>query len=296
MCVSGNDSYQLVRLSDGGFSICSVAEGETFHPVAGPTAEAEALYLRQLRIRERLGECAGETFVIWDVGLGGAANVLTILRGVADIRGCIEVISFDRTLQALAFALEHVEALEYVRGFEPWLHELLREAVTEFRFREVHVRWQVCLGDFPTVMEDAAHRLSERSRCLYSPPHAVFYDAFSPAVNPEMWTGSVFRNLHRLLAQGRPCALATFSRSTMVRVAMLLAGFYVGAGLAIAGKEETTVASNAPALVARPLGRDWLERARRSGSAEPLHEARHVRSPLGPENWRRLERHPQFCP
>ena len=289
-----NDSYQLVRLTDGSFSICSVAEGEIFHPVAGPVAEAEALYVRQLRLRERLGECAGEVFVIWDVGLGGAANVLATLRRLADIPGCIEVISFDRTLEALAFAVAHAGALDYVRGFEPWIREIAREHVTVFRFNEIKVRWQVCLGDFPTIMEDAAQRLAERSKCLFPPPHAVFYDAFSPVVTPGMWTAPVFRNLYSLLARGRPCALATFSRSTMARVAMLLAGFYVGPGAAIAGKEETTLAANAPALVANPFGQNWLERVRRSGSAEPLIEPRHVRAPLSQENWWRLERHPQF--
>ena len=71
--------YQLVRLANGVHSLHSVAERETFHPVIGPAAEAEALYVRQLRLRERLAEHAGE-FVIWDVGLGAAANALTALR------------------------------------------------------------------------------------------------------------------------------------------------------------------------------------------------------------------------
>jgi tRNA U34 5-methylaminomethyl-2-thiouridine-forming methyltransferase MnmC len=47
--------------------------------VFAAVAEAEALYVRQLRLPERLRRSSGE-FVIWDVGLGAAANVLTVLR------------------------------------------------------------------------------------------------------------------------------------------------------------------------------------------------------------------------
>ena len=66
------DDYKLVRLANGAYSIHSVAEGETFHPVVGPVAEAQALYVNQLKLRERVRDEPGE-FVIWDVGLGAAA-------------------------------------------------------------------------------------------------------------------------------------------------------------------------------------------------------------------------------
>ena len=66
--------YQLVRLNNGICSVRSLADAETFHPVVGPVAEAEALYVNQLKLRERLQNHSGE-FVIWDVGLGAAATV-----------------------------------------------------------------------------------------------------------------------------------------------------------------------------------------------------------------------------
>ena len=72
-------NYKLVQLAGGAYSIRSLAHGETFHPVVGPVAEAESLYVNQLRLRERLQNHVGE-FVIWDVGLGAAANALTVLR------------------------------------------------------------------------------------------------------------------------------------------------------------------------------------------------------------------------
>ena len=52
------------------------------------------------------------------------------------------------------------------------------------------------------------------------------------------------RDLFRLLDPQKPCAMPTYSRSTMLRVTLLLAGFYVGRGHATGEKEETTIAAN----------------------------------------------------
>lgn len=125
-------------------------------------------------------------------------------------------------------------------------------------------------------------------------PHAILFDAFSPAKNPAMWTLPLFTNLFQLLDPQRPCALTTYSRSTILRVTLLLAGFFVGAGRATGLKEETTIAANDLSLIAEPLDRRWLERARRSHSAEPLMEPVYRIAPLSAKCWEQLQAHPQF--
>ena len=81
----------------------------------------------------------------------------------------------------------------------------------------------------------------------------------------------------------------------MLRVAWLLAGFHVGVGQASGYKEETTLAANTKDLITDPLDQRWLERARRSQSAEPLWEPAYRQAPLTEESWRRLREHPQFA-
>jgi tRNA U34 5-methylaminomethyl-2-thiouridine-forming methyltransferase MnmC len=125
-------------------------------------------------------------------------------------------------------------------------------------------------------------------------PHAIFFDAFSPAKNPAMWTLTVFENLFRALDSQRPCALTTYSRSTLIRTTLLLAGFYVGVGHATGLKEETTIAANDLSLLADPLNTRWLERAFRSDSAEPLREPVYSRAALSVATADKLRRHPQF--
>jgi len=217
--------------SCGIHSVHSTAHAETFHPVIGPVAEAEALYVRQLNLCQRR-ELTPEPFVLWDVGLGAAANALTVLG-----------------------SLRHLT---------------------------VH------LADFPDLIQSATAE-------SFPKPHAILYDPFSPAKNPAMWTLPVFRRIYRLLDPARPCALPTYSRSTLLRVTLLQAGFYVGAGHATGEKEETTIAANSRSLITEPLDRTWLERVRRSTSAEPLTEPAYRQAPLSPATWNQLMAHPQFC-
>src|ERR1700722_1776032 len=123
--------YKIVRLANGTHSVRSSVERETFHPVIGPVAEAEALYVKQLKLRERLARHEGE-FVLWDVGLGAAANVLTILRSTADIACSLRIVSFDKTLEPLRFALAHPAELCFIEGYESRVQSLLATGHARF--------------------------------------------------------------------------------------------------------------------------------------------------------------------
>ena len=287
--------YRLVRLRNGACSVRTLAEDETFHPGIGPAAEAEALYVQQLLLPERVRESGGE-FVIWDVGLGAAANALTAIRLIREgLRGNtarIRLVSFDRTSAAAAFALEHASELGYLAGFETSLAGLVRNHSVKLNADLLKVEWRLELGDFPALVSARAHARPTNSE---SPaPHAILFDPHSPKKNPAMWTVPLFAGLVQRLDPGRPCALATFTRSTMARAALLLGGFFVGVGHPSGLKEETTVAANRLDLLDEPLDRRWLERAQRSDSAEPLREPVYRQGPLAAATLERLQRHPQF--
>lgn len=285
------DDYQLVQLANGENTLFSASYGEKMHPGLGPSAEAELLYVRQLNLRDRLQSCP-EEFVIWDIGLGAAANAIAALRATRDLPRSLRLISFDNTREPLAFALQHAHALGYPQGYESPLSQLLQTGGAEFQNDRLAVTWEFHLGDFPAFLSGRA-KFSDPARL--AAPHAIFFDAFSPAKNPAMWTLPVFENLHRALDPARPCALTTYSRSTMIRVTLLLAGFFAGAGRATGLKEETTLAANTPDLIAAPLDARWLQRAARSDSAEPLRSATYSRARLSPESERKLRAHPQFA-
>jgi tRNA U34 5-methylaminomethyl-2-thiouridine-forming methyltransferase MnmC len=295
-----SEQYRLMRLANGAYSLRSETHGETFHPVIGPMAEAEALYVNQARLPMRMAQCTRE-FVIWDIGLGAAANPLAVLQATRHVPCQVRLVSFDRTLRPLAFALENAGALGYFNDFQEPLKELMRTGQTIKNEECRIIRWELRVADFPTWTEQAAKlRLGAASAAQmpmtsFPPaPDAILFDAYSPAKNPAMWTLPLFTRLFSLLDPRRPCSLATYSRSTLLRATLLLAGFYVGRGRATGEKEETTVAANTPDLIDAPLDARWLTRARHSTSAEPLREDVYRQAPLTPESWEQLRQHPQF--
>lgn len=303
--------YTIVELKSGAHTVRSLLEAETFHPVIGPSAEAEALYVRQLRLPERMRATAGE-FVIWDVGLGAGANALTAIKLLGDqleVPKSLRLISFDQTTDALAFALSHAAHLDFVRGYEAPVADLLKDGMGQFQRGNLAVTWQLCRGDFPALLNSgsagwggvrsapgSSHGSAVRPGQTMDipPPHAILFDPHSPAKNPAMWTVQLFKDLFGALDPRRPCALANYTRATLARTAMLLGSFFVGVGHATGFKEETTVAANSLELIAEPLNQRWLERARRSHSAEPLVAPVYRCAPLASDTWEKICAHPQF--
>lgn len=123
--------HQLVQLRNGAHAVYVASYDEKMHPGLGPAAEAESLYVRQLKIRDRMQRCAGE-FVVWDVGLGAAANALTLLRLTRDLACPLRIVSFDNTTGPLEFALTHAKQLNYFDGYEPVVEKLLARRNLEF--------------------------------------------------------------------------------------------------------------------------------------------------------------------
>lgn len=218
--------------------------------------EARELHIRQSRLVERAQENAH--LVIWDVGLGAAANAIAVLEAVASTSCRVELHSFDHTLAPLRFAVENADSLRYP---VPWL-EALQSILQKARAEVGNITWIFHPGDFRAML--AAPPAPA--------PHAILYDPYSPAANPGMWSLDHFRILRQQLTE--PCLLTSYSRSTAVRVTLALAGFHVGQGTATGEKDQTTVAATRRELLDAPLGPDWLGRVRRSTRAAPLREGK----------------------
>lgn len=76
----------------------------------------------------------------------------------------------------------------------------------------------------------------------------IFFDAFSPAANPELWTGGVFSRLKKFSHSS--VILTTYCAASMARAAMAWAGWHVARAPGALGKREMTIAALDPALLA----------------------------------------------
>jgi tRNA U34 5-methylaminomethyl-2-thiouridine-forming methyltransferase MnmC len=272
--------FTIVTLKSGIKSLRSLQRNETFHPTSGPFSEATILHVDQQRLIERCS--ASKKFVIWDVGFGAAANALAAIAALQESETEIEIHSFDKTTAPMEFALVHARDLGYLLGHEERIIRLLSEGQVQVG---ANIRWRLHLGDFS---------LRLREKAELTPPNAVFYDPYSAATNPEMWTLEQFSFLKQRLDPASGCLLTNYTRSTAVRVALLLAGFYVGTGCVIGDKAETTVAANHLDLLEHPLDRAWLERVRNSTNAAPLREAVYSKSKITEADFELLLKSPQF--
>jgi len=243
-------SHEIIVTRGGARAMRSLAEGEVMHPGVGPLVEAEQLYVRQSRLRERLSAGERERLVVFDVGLGAGSNALaarTVSERLPRGAARLELVSFERDLGALELALASDDAFGW-RG-EP--AEAARALLARGEHETARTRWRLVRGD---VLEALARETA--------PADVVFWDPFSPRSNPALWTVAAFSVVRR--HAGPRCALFTYSASTATRLAMLLGGWAVGIGDAIGDKTQTTAAAVVTRDLARPLDGRWLARLGRA--------------------------------
>ena len=144
-----NEPFEIVTTTAGAISIKCCEVNEIMHNPVGPWPEANALYIQPSRLKERLATGQGD-FVVYDVGLGAAANALAALHVArANLRENasprrLHLVSFERDLRLLEFALAHADQFEHFQGFERAIRTLLDER----SYEEPGILWELHEGDF----------------------------------------------------------------------------------------------------------------------------------------------------
>ena len=247
------------------------------HNPVGPWIEANALYIDQSEIRTRLSEVSSAPLVLFDVGLGAATNAIAAIRAASKAMRPLHIYSYENNLALLSFVLGKLPFFPHLDGMEGAMRAILE--AHHWTSPCGRIVWNLREGDFLEKVVTESVR-----------PDLIYYDPYSPSVNQEMWTTSVFKLLKNILAGGST-SLYTYSCATPVRAALLMAGFYVGHGQSTGLKQETTIASTHLADLKNPLGDRWRERWERSHTKYTYDKD----SPQGTTLSELLARHPQFA-
>lgn len=255
-------AYEIHTAAAGFSSIRHRASGEIMHSVTPPIEEARSLYVGQSDLAGRLVETSVEPLIIWDVGLGAAANAMAAIQCYQELARTrplrpLQVISFENDLDSLRLAVAHSR-------YFPYLHHQAPSALLAAGQWQspVHpgLSWVLVPGEFQQVAATAPAR-----------PDLIFYDMFSARTASDEWSVEAFRGLFHVLGD-QAAELFTYSTSTAVRVALLAAGFYVARGCPTGVKAETTVAltpSQAAVSTRDLLGAEWLRRWEKSHARYP---------------------------
>lgn len=265
---------------DGSRTLRDGRLNETYHSGCGALSECLYVYLRNSGIEARIKETVEEPIQkpvkranstagrrdaplrVLEIGFGtGMAWLLTAASALA--HSCaLEYVSVEHDLlpadvlrqldiaQGIASAITRGDLLPEVavaREIEQsWL--AFRSGLPR-RLSQTTVDWSVAAGNtLRLVMGDAREFLNNIEPQPNASFHAIYFDAFSPASNPELWQTELFQSLTRLLTpNGR---LVSYCVSGAVRRALESAGFVVQrlAGPP-GGKREVLVAHLRPVNV-----------------------------------------------
>jgi queuine tRNA-ribosyltransferase len=252
--------FEVVQTRHGGVALSDTLIGEVMHPGVGALEEARVLYLEQSRLVKRLLPASGSPLVLFDVGLGAGTNAALAWNEAYELHQLhpdarfLHIISFEWDLAPLATALssDHKAAFGLQGAAEAAVTQLLskRQVLTPFG------RWELREGDV-TELLPAEPALAD----------LVYFDLYSPQVAPAPWS---IANLSQLRCRCKETALlVTYSASTAVRSAFLLAGFAVGRGVPIGTRRETTCAALLASTLDSPLDSRFLARLERSTAPFP---------------------------
>ncbi len=243
-----------VTLESGVRAVRDETTSEVMHPGPGPWVEANSLYVEQLGLEARLRASAAGVVRVLDVGLGAAANALAAIECAERVgapRARLVVVSLERAIEPLEAALRDGK-FEYIERHRAKVEALLRDRV----WRTDQVEWRLLVGDAYEALCQTEGKFD-----------LVFHDPFSPEHNADLWTVEFFDSIRERCASN--AELATYSAATPARVAMLLAGFYVGPGIPSGARPETTRAAMRADALPELLGERWLGRWERSSARSP---------------------------
>jgi len=278
---SNPQQFEIVTTTAGAISIRDNLVNEIMHNPVGPWVEANSLYIEQSNLKGRLQDNSSDELVVYDIGLGAGANALAALHCLRSIRETkartLRLISFEKNLELLKFALRHSDRFDHFRGFEIAVEAILNKGI----WIENAIHWELKLGDFRDFLDASIDR-----------PHLIFFDPYSPKANQEVWTTNSFQKLRSICrseAEGGT-VLYTYSQATPIRTALLASDFFVGQGSGTGLKPETTQAATLFKDINCPLSDRWISRWKNSHTPYPYDCLTHQE-----EAFRlKILKHPQF--
>lgn len=194
-----------VRTGDGSYTLASATLGEHYHSLFGALAESHHVYLQQGLLQ--LGK---RNVDVLEVGLGTGLNALLTwaeaMKSGLDVNySALE--PFPLSPRSIA-AVGHLGATG-ASGMETGYKAMMNANTGEWMELSPGFRFQC-------IQQEVQQLEAVRSFDL------VYFDAFAPTIQPEVWTVDVFRRIHRAMRPG--AVLVTYCAKGDVRRAMLEVG------------------------------------------------------------------------
>ena len=202
---------EIITTADGSKTIHLKAWNEQYHSKHGALQEAKHVYIKS-GFQYMLEQSNFETYDILEIGFGTALNTMLTL-----IESKKRDLSIRYTaVEAYPVSKEELDELNY--------ESLFPLDFSNF-FNEIHtVKWnEFSEIDRGFCLNKQLKKFNEvNAQNIYD---LIYFDAFGPRVQPELWSVSIFDKMHDALKQDG--ILVTYCAKGAVRRVMELVGFQV---------------------------------------------------------------------
>lgn len=198
---------EIEKTADGSYTLFVPELDEHYHSVKGALTESEHIFINM-----GLKHSSAPTPRILEIGFGTGLNAfLTSLEAEKDNRSI-----FYTTIEKYPLDMETIKLLDYPELIAPEESKL---------FYSIHnAGWnspQTISGNF-TIEKIEGDFTEYRFRNGYD---IIYFDAFAPEKQPEMWSQTLFNNLYEILNDDG--ILTTYCAKGAVRRMLQEAGFIV---------------------------------------------------------------------
>jgi len=217
---------QLIRTDDGSHTLFVPSLNEHYHSTFGAIRESTHIFINA---GFHAAKVQGTPLNIFEAGFGTGLNAFLTLR---EAENSVIPVHYT-TIEAFPLEEAVTRSLNYP--------DLLGENGPS-SFRDIHnAAWEkeIRISDHFTLLK--IHDKLENHLLPHESYHLVYFDAFGPDVQPELWTETIFTKLYQALKPGG--ILVTYSVKGSVKRALRSAGFLVEKLPGPPGKREITRAS-----------------------------------------------------
>ena len=211
------DKRLPVRTKDGSLSLFSERYSQHYHSIHGARQESLHVFIANgLVMFEYLAEIS-----ILEIGMGTGLNILVTLESTS-IQKKVNYLSLEK------YPLSEPEWTSILPSFQTELFQRIHRAkwnsTIELQKNFLFEKQQI---DFLDYRSETKH-------------HLIYFDAFSPEAQPELWSTLMFETLNKCMLPGG--LLVTYCAKGEVRRNMLAAGFKVEKRPGPPGKREMLAA------------------------------------------------------
>ena len=202
--------HRKILLTDDGSYTVSIPEmNVTYHSMHGALQESVHIYIVS-GLQYALPNIDTETISVFEMGFGTGLNALLTLQEAIRLKRKIHYY----TVELFPLTIEEAQALQQ--------DALLNIGNVAMQLHEAKWEEDVVINEYFTL-----HKTKQSLLTLILPTQfdVIYFDAFAPTDQPDLWTEQVFTNLHQHLNTNG--VLVTYSSKGTVRRAMQAVGFTV---------------------------------------------------------------------